>query len=121
MDADHARRVADAEAAEASLIARLQELARRLDHARETIDLRARIGEHPFIAVGAALALGALLGMRKGGGPGKGSAIGAAVGLAVRLAKDYAVQRIVRGALAWWGDREVGASYDPSIESVLGH
>lgn len=128
MDADYsatrARRVVETEAAQASLFARFKELARKLDVARETVDLRARIADRPFAAIGTALALGALVGMRKPkANAGSGGTISAAVAaVIVKLARDYALQRLARGAMAWWsGSREVGASYDSSIESMFKH
>jgi ElaB/YqjD/DUF883 family membrane-anchored ribosome-binding protein len=53
------------EEAKASLVERLDELARRLREARRKVDVPAHIAAHPFIAVGAAFALGALLGSRR--------------------------------------------------------
>ena len=122
MDADYARRVEHAEAAEASLFGRIEELAHRIGVSHALDELRAQIAGHPFTTIGAAAALGALVALRKPSAKaGIGSTIGAAIAATiVQIAKDYALRRVARGAFAWWsGSREADASYDPSIETVL--
>jgi hypothetical protein len=119
------------EDARASLVAHLGELGRRFRTARARLDLPAQLAAHPLASVGAAFALGALLGMRgrprrEGGGGGLGRAVAAALGaLAVRLAKELAVRGATEVARGWWEDHqpasrsEVRTSYDPSIEPFL--
>ena len=55
------------EQAKESLMARVDELGRRFKEAREKLDIKSHIEAHPLIAVGAALALGALIGIPGGG------------------------------------------------------
>lgn len=49
------------EESRASFQARLDELSRRTDKVRHAVDVRSRIREHPFAALGAAFGAGALL------------------------------------------------------------
>ena len=124
MDTDYARRVEHVEAGDASLFGRFEELAQRIGVSHVLDELRAQIAGHPFTAVGAAAALGALVALRRPSAKsGVGSTLSAAIATTiVQIAKDYALRRVVRGAFAWWGgSREVDASYDPSIETVLEH
>jgi hypothetical protein len=121
------------EDARASLVAHLGELGRRFRAARARLDLPAQVAAHPLASVGAAFALGALLGMRgrprrEGGGVGLGRAAAGALGaLAVRLAKDLAVRSAAEAARGWWehhpraspSPSEIRTSYDPSIEPFL--
>ncbi len=121
------------EQARASLVAHLGELRRRFKSTREQLDVRAKISAHPLPAVGVAFALGALLGLMRGGGrkrePGEaglGRAVLAALGaLGVRLAKELATRRAADAAHAWWERRqqaassEVRTSYEPGVEPFL--
>jgi hypothetical protein len=124
------------EDARASLVEHLGELGRRFRAARERLDIPAHIVAHPLPAVGAAFAIGALLGMRGGGRrarkeagqAGLGSAVMAAVGaLAVRLVKELAMRGAAQAAKGWWEQRqgvspsERRASYQPSMEPFLRH
>jgi hypothetical protein len=129
-DSEHAadRRI---EEAKASLVARIDELARRLREARHKLDVPAHIAAHPFIAVGAAFALGALLGSRRrrvrtraDSERGVGGAIVAALGaLAMSAAKDFALHH-AKGAAGRWLDAhadEAEVSRRREMESFLEH
>jgi hypothetical protein len=102
------------EDARASLVAHLGELGRRFRAAREQLDVPAHITAHPLAAVGAALALGALLGFR-GGSKRKHddesrslgrAALAGLVALGVRAAKDVAMRRFTDVAQEWWMQRQ---------------
>ena len=133
------------EEAKASLIANAEELGRRFKEAKDKMDIPARIAEHPWIAVGATLAVGALLGL-VGGGPrsqvvmrsgvdteadvkrGLLAMGGAALGtLVVQFAKDFAVRQLVNHASHWMDQRdrmspnEAPASRMPETESFFRH
>ena len=124
------------ERAKESLMARVDELGRRIKDAREKFDIKAHIAAHPLIAVGAAFALGALVGIP--GGKRRSSSgtddqvrrsVGAVVatgiaGIAIRIAKDFAVRQLAGVAKNWWenqGTSEVTSSRDPSVEAFLRH
>jgi len=127
------------EDARASLVAHLGELARRFRTVRARLDAPAQISAHPLASVGAAFALGALLGARGGGGrrreagEGGGSRLGRAVvaalgALAVRLAKELAMRGAAEAARGWWerhqhgtSESEFRTSYDAGIEPFLEH
>jgi hypothetical protein len=124
------------ERAKESLMARVDELGRRFKEAREKFDVKAHISAHPLIAVGAAFALGALIGIPGGSrrsAPatedqvqrGVGALITAGIaGIAIRVAKDFAVRQLAGVAKNWWdkqGESEVVASRDPSVEAFLRH
>ena len=101
------------EDARASLVAHLGELGRRFRAARAQLDMPAHIAAHPLAAVGAAFALGALLGFR-GGRPRDGgeprslgrAALAGLVALGVRAGKDIAMRRLAEAAQAWWTQRQ---------------
>jgi hypothetical protein len=125
------------ENAKASLRARFHELERRVDSARERLDVPAHISSNPLLAVGIAAGVGALLGLLGGGSapraprapraPGEhgstGSAIFAALGaLAIQALKDMALSEGGEMAKKWWADRnERIASTDSSVEPFLEH
>ena len=123
------------EQAKESLMARVDELGRRFKEAREKLDIKSHIEAHPLIAVGAALALGALIGIPGGGRRstpaaddverGVGAVIAAGLaGIAIRVAKDFAIRHLAGVAKDWWdkqGESEVTASRDPSVEAFLRH
>jgi len=102
------------EEARASLVAHLSELRERLAATRARVDLPAKIAAHPLASVGAAFALGALLGLRSGARrrerhPGERriarlvvTALGA---LAVRIGKELALRGVAEAAHAWWEHR----------------
>jgi hypothetical protein len=111
-----------------SLVAHLTELRRRLHAMRARFDLPARIAAHPLPVVGAAFALGALLGLRGGRrqpreGEASRSLVLAALGaLGVRLAKELAMRGATEAARGWWERRqssEVRTSYEPDVEAFL--
>jgi hypothetical protein len=125
------------EEARAHLVAHLSELNRRFRAARAQLDLPAHIAAHPLAAVGAAFAVGALLGLRRSskrrkgqdaeGGLGKAVAAGIAA-LGLRLAKELVMRGATEAARGWWQGRqgavsasEVRASYRPSVEPFLEH
>jgi hypothetical protein len=117
--------------ARASLIARIEELGRRLHAARERLDLPAHIVAHPLAAVGIAFAAGALLGMRRrrpitpGDGPVERSfarVVAAGIGaLALRVGKEIAFKQAADYARGWWSAREAAASREPQMETFFRH
>lgn len=52
--------------AKASLMARMEELGKRFQHAKRKLDIEAHIASHPLVAAGIALAAGLLLGSHGG-------------------------------------------------------
>lgn len=74
------------------MMRRLVEVSRRVDHAREKMDVGRTIAAHPFAAVGAALGVGALLalpGKRGSGSRTVPARLGGVVGaIAIGLIKD---------------------------------
>lgn len=121
-----------AEQAKASLLARIEELGNRMKNAREKLDIKAHIANHPRIAVGVAFALGALLGI-----PGKaktvngtdaerglaGAAAAGFAALALRLVKDLAFRQL-SGAAHRWIEQQQGdviVSHEPAMESFVRH
>jgi hypothetical protein len=129
------------EEARAALVAHLSELRHRLAVARARVDLPAKIAAHPLASVGAAFALGALLGMR-GGGRRRVGRVGeageagehrvarlvfATLGaLAVRLGKELALREATEAAHGWWERRQAASSEDRTSherggESLLRH
>lgn len=127
------------EDARASLVAHLGELGRRVKTARATLDVPSHIASHPLAAVGAALALGALLGTRGGrrGSAGAGDAAGSGLGkaalaglaaLGVRVAKELALRGASELGRRWWEQQrqrvpasETRASYHRGVEPFLEH
>ena len=100
------------EDARASLVARIEELGRRMRETQRRLGIRAHIARHPFAAVGVALAFGALLGSiggrRRARVPeaaverGLGGAIAAALAaFAMGAAKDLAMRRVSNAASQW--------------------
>jgi len=119
----------DLDEARASLIARIEELGRRLHEARERLDIAAYITAHPLASVGAAAAVGALLGMRRRK-PSTGevversfaaAAAGAVGALALRVAKEIAFKQVADAARSWWSSREAAASHEPQMETYFEH
>jgi len=117
----------------AHLIERIEELGRRFHAARAKLDLRAHIVAHPLASVGAAFAVGALLGL-SGRAPrpaaaaatdaavkrGIGGVIAAGVGaFALRLAKEIALKQVAESARGWWSAREAAASREPAMETFF--
>ena len=100
--------------APASLRERAGDLRHQLSDLRRRIDLEARIRAHPLPAVGIALALGALVGLRRRAAPapeaeipaGLGGAVtGALTALALRVLKDAALRQLSGAATSWYGKR----------------
>ncbi len=93
------------------LIRRLFEVSRRVDHARDSLDVRHVIGEHPLAAVGLAFGAGALVALPGSGrGPNRGATAPIRLGgviatLAIGLAKD---------ALGAWLKRAIAANPAPA-------
>ena len=92
------------------------------------------IAAHPLALVGAAFALGALVGMgtRRPGraaAPRIGSAaIAGLAAFAIQAAKDFAVREATEAAMRWWERRRQGASASESeaseesnVEAFLEH
>ncbi len=109
------------EQARASLLARIEELGRRLDDARERFDIRARIAAHPMAAVGIAFAVGALLALPKKRVPlattseetkvGMMSALVAALGsMAFGVVKSAAIHHLADAVRRYWNERTGVAS-----------
>ena len=118
------------EQAKESLLARVDELGRRVKEAKQKFDIKAHITAHPLAAVGAALALGALLGIPGSGSSSRdsdaqrglgGAALAGIAGLLIRIAKDVAVRQLTGAAKDWLGgqEHEADASRDPSVEALL--
>jgi hypothetical protein len=104
------------EDAKASLMARVEELGRRIQDARHKLDVPAHIAAHPKLAVGVAFALGALFGLAGGGKPrarednlpgqreqrGMGGLVTAVLGaLIMRVMKDFALGQVSTAAKEW--------------------
>ena len=131
---DPGRRVDDARE---SMQARVEELGRRLQDAKNKLDIPAHIAAHPRLAVGIAFAVGALLGLPggrskssvpAGKGQAKSGLMGAAVAtlgsLAFSLAKSVAFHQLSGQAKNWW-DKNYGLETETSrtrdVESFLEH
>lgn len=134
------------EEAKASMFARMEELARRIEDARRKFDVKAHIAAHPRAAVGIAFAIGALLAI-PGSGSGRRSsvpagkaevksgligALTATIGtLAFGFIKNAAMRELGDVARDWWvrrqaeaggvGANEVKASQTRDVESFLEH
>ncbi len=104
------------EDAKASLMARVEELGRRIQDARHKLDIPAHIAAHPKLAVGAAFAIGALLGFMGGGKRrvehvhtnagedrrGIGGMVTAAIGaLIMNAVKNFAMGQVTSAAKEW--------------------
>lgn len=89
------------------MIRRLIEVSRRVDHAREKMDVGRIIGGHPFPAVGAAACAGALLALPGKRGSGKRSVPGRLGGLVAALA--FA---LVKDGLGTWLKRSINHAVD---------
>ena len=124
------------EDARAKLVAHLGELGRRFKAARARLDIPAQIAARPLATVGAAFAVGALLGLRAAGRSRRepsegrlGRALLAGLGaLAVRAGKELAMRGAAQAARNWWEQHqqqapmsEVRTSYDPRMEPFLRH
>ena len=118
------------EEVKAQLIARIEEIARRVHDMRSRIDVAAYVAEHPWPAVGVAFAAGALLALRgrRRSEPvlerGTGGMITAMLGaLAMRIVKDVALGQASDVLRSWWlaSDSERDASFDPSVEVFVEH
>jgi hypothetical protein len=124
------------EDAREKLVAHLGELGRRLKEARARLDFPAQIAARPLVTVGAAFAVGALLGLRAAARRhraepregGLGRAVLAGLGaLTLRVAKELALRSAAQAARGWWEQHqqasmsEVRTSYDPHMEPFLRH
>jgi hypothetical protein len=124
------------EQARESLLARVEELGRRLQDAKDKLDIPAHIAAHPRAAVGIAFAAGLLLGFpgkrTKSKTPDKAEVksgfIGASMAmlgsLAFALAKNVAFHHLSGEAKSWWDKRygmEADASRTRDVESFLEH
>jgi hypothetical protein len=122
--------------ARASLRAHVEELGRRIQDAKQKLDIKAHIAAHPRVAVGIAFAVGALLALPKKGGKPKeankaevrgglaGAIVAAAGTLAFTLLKNVAMHQLSGMASDWWDrqrEMERGVSREPDIESFLEH
>ena len=124
------------EEARESLAARVEELGRRLQDAKDKLDIPAHIAAHPRLAVGIALAAGVLLGFpgkrSKSSTPDKaevksglvGAAMATLGSLAFALAKNVAFHHLSGQAKNWWDRKyamEADASRTRDVESFLEH
>ncbi|MBA3398092.1 MAG: hypothetical protein H0T89_36035 [Deltaproteobacteria bacterium] len=137
------------EEAKASMFARMEELARRIEDARRKFDVKAHIAAHPRAAVGIAFAIGALLAIPGGGSSRRRSsvpagqaevksgligALTATIGtLAFGFIKNAAMRELGDVARDWWirrqaeagvgevGTNEANASRTRDVESFLEH
>jgi hypothetical protein len=101
------------EQAKASLLARASELGRRLNDARDKLDLRAHITAHPQAAAGIAFALGALLAFRRSRPqpPAAERSVAGAVfamlgTLTVAIARNVAMRQLSERLKTWWHNEE---------------
>ncbi len=112
------RRVEDAKA---SMFARMEEVARRIEDARRKFDVKAHIAAHPRAAVGIAFAIGALLAIPGSGRRRRSSvpvgqaevksgligALTATIGtLAFGFIKNAAMRELGDVAREWWVRRQ---------------
>ncbi len=128
----------DIDDARASLIARVDELGRRIQDARHKLDLPAHIAAHPKVAVGAAFALGALLGLAGGRSHRQGTSTGTSEGtrrgiggfvtaalgaLIMRAVKDFALGQVSHAAKGWLDPQgpQQPASGRRDVEPFLEH
>ncbi|HEU0033362.1 MAG TPA: hypothetical protein VFQ53_22175 [Kofleriaceae bacterium] len=130
------------EQAKASFSARAEELGRRISDVRQKLDIKGHIAAHPHLAVGAAFALGVVLGLVTGGGghskAKRGSrqdeatkrTIGGAIGGAIsallfaalkEAAVTYAKHYFAGGPGVATTGTEAAASRQPAVESFLEH
>lgn len=129
------------EETKASLMARVEELGRRIRDAREKFDVPAHIAAHPLAATGIAFALGLLIGGRGRARRARteedaeivkrslsGALFTALGAVAIRLAKDIALRQFADSAMQWWdqrssqvSEREARASEDASVEAFVEH
>jgi hypothetical protein len=118
------------EEARESLLARVEELGKRLQGAKDKLDIPAHIAAHPRLAVGIAFAAGMLLGFpgkrskssnSVGAAEVKGGLVGAAMAtlgtLAFALAKNVAFHHLSGEAKNWW-DRKYAMQADASRTDV---
>ncbi|HEY4058548.1 MAG TPA: hypothetical protein VGM39_18170 [Kofleriaceae bacterium] len=121
-----------ADAAKQSLRSRIREIERRVEEAKETLDVPAKISANPRLAVGIAAGAGALLGLlgrsHRSSTPGVegersiGGAIIAALGaLAFQAIKEYALREGAEVAQKWWADRVDRDSSVDHSDDVLRH
>lgn len=131
----------DIEEAKASLMARMEELGRRITEARQKLDIPAHIAAHPRLAVGIAFGVGVLLGIPGGKKRSKipadavevksglmGAAIATMASIAFSLIKDVALRQVSGAAKDWWDQRagrmsesEEQASRTRAHEAFLEH
>ena len=133
------------EEARESLLARVEEIGRRLHDAREKLDIKAKIAAHPWPAVGIAFAAGALLALPRSSRKSrprdaeikqaevKSGLIGAAAAtlgtLVFTLVKNVAMHQLSGYARDWWERRQAmegqpmegQASKTRDVESFLEH
>lgn len=128
------------ERARESLSSRIDELGRRFRSAKNMGNIADKIAQHPWPAMGIAVALGAFAGAASHlGRPGpdgehklRHTLIAGAGALLLRLAKSYALGQLGDTAKSWIDERtrmvdadaeetEETASRDPSVEAFLRH
>jgi hypothetical protein len=98
---------------EPSLVSQIDDLGRRIKEASERFDLKAFTEAHPLVAIGAAFAVGALLGMaaKHKHSSDRGIVGGAIAALFTAIAmgavKDLAMRNVATAAKDWLGDKPV--------------
>lgn len=117
----HDRRI---EQAKASIVARMEELGRRMRELKQKADIPAHIAAHPWIATGGAFAVGLVLGYIAGGRRvvhgdqvAKKSAIAAAFAALVTGAiKELVMHQVKDYAKTWIDGRATGSGTDSFVE-----
>ncbi len=123
------------EQARESLHDRVEELGRRMQDAKDKLDIKAHIAAHPRLAVGIAFAAGVLLAipgkrvkdaLPASGADVKSGLLGAMVAtigsIAFQLAKSVAFHQLSGSAKDWWDKNQAmhaGASNPSDAESFL--
>ena len=98
---------------EPSLGSQIDDLGRRIKDVGERFDLKAFTEAHPIVAIGAAFAVGALLGLAANHkrSPDRGIVSGAIAAMFTALAmgavKDLAMRNVATAAKDWLGDKPV--------------
>jgi hypothetical protein len=120
-----------AERAKASLLSRVAQLKHRFADAGHTFDVRAHIEQHPLPAVGIALALGALAGMRRrepaaGEHSLSGAVLAGLAAVSLRIVRELAMGQLGDIAKRWWAEQqgtppEAHGSHMSNIEPFLEH
>lgn len=88
--------------------------------------LRAFIGEHPFLSLGGAMTLGAIVGFGRPRGRVSGPLAGAFGAIAIGVMRDFAIRKVSGYARSWIDETERQraddvASRNRDVEAFLEH